>query len=138
MTGLIILFVAIFCGVTLFRINLTASLIEIPPRCRNINIRLIAHNIIVGKKYSPRRVCLSRGSFIIELREESFAHNTNLSIIAAFQSESSFSTKRKKLKKKEEKKGELNYEISEQLERRILRKRGDEGRAGSVYAKPAR
>lgn len=90
----------------------------------------------MGKKYSPRRVCLSRGSFIIELREKSFAHNTNLSIITAFQSESSFSTKRKRQKKKKKKKGELNYEISERLERRILCERGDEGKVGSVYAKP--
>lgn len=97
----------------------------------------------MGKKYSPRRVCLSWGSFIIELREKSFAHNTNLSIIVAFQSESSFSTRREKLKtkkrkEKKRKKAKLNYEISERLERRILRKRGDEGKAGSVYAKPAR
>lgn len=84
---------------------------------------------------------LNRGSFIIELREKSFAHNTNLSIIAAFQSKSSFPTWRKKKpeeKEKKKEKGELNYKISERLERRILRKRCDVGKAGSVYAKPAR
>lgn len=54
----------------------------------------------MGKKYSPRRVRLSRGSFIIELREDSSAHNTNLSIIAAFQTKSSFPTSSKKKKKR--------------------------------------
>jgi len=120
------------------RINLAASLNENPSsRAASINIRLIAHNIIVRKKYSPtgggrtlkptkfhRRSADGNGRR--RKAEGGPAHNANLSIIRTFQSENSFPVRI------------LKRAVELQNFRAERRIRATQGKAELVTAKPAR